>query len=146
MSTSALLLTLKKISISIPEISYEKGSTKISFSLPFLRSELLFSSLLLIKKHLANVRIHSFEDGYYSFQAMNKNLFNSENMLDNFKIEFFVLSTISKAEISKKGNLSQEETNLIIELFKKMTSKFSFLHSYSCRLLGTICIFSRFIF
>ena len=108
--------------IPIPEISYEKGSTKINFSFPFLRSDLLLSSLLLMKKHLANIRIHSFEDGFYSFQTMNKNLFNTENILDNFKIDYYVLSTISKAEISKKGNLSQEETNLVIELFKNIFS------------------------
>ncbi|TFH42207.1 MAG: ATP-binding protein [Chrysiogenales bacterium] len=101
-----------------PVVSFEKGSTRISFGSRPMTSGMMADFLLAIKKHLSNIRIHSFEDGYYAFQAMNRNLFKPEGMLDNFKVEFFVLSASSKVEISKKGNLTQEEISLAIELFR----------------------------
>ncbi len=108
--------------ISLPGISFERGGTKISFSFHAMNEGVLIDCMTLIKKHIANVRIHNFEDGFFSFQALNKNLFNSENVLDNFKIDFFSLSTSTKAEISKKGNLTQEEINFAIEIFKRIYS------------------------
>lgn len=101
----------------LPKFGCERGITQISFPIPRLNEMLLFQIVDLIKKHLENVRIHSFGDGYYAFQAMNKSLFKSENMLDNYKVELFGLSNF-KIDISKKGNFSQEEINLTIEIFK----------------------------
>lgn len=104
--------------ISLPAISFEKGATSVSFPTPTSSESLLFNFLDLIKRFIKNVRIHSFESGYYAFQALNGNLFKTENVLDNIKIEFFVLTLSSRVEITKKGNLTQEEINLVIELFK----------------------------
>ncbi|OHD67627.1 MAG: hypothetical protein A2W19_11360 [Spirochaetes bacterium RBG_16_49_21] len=53
---------------------------------------------------------------------MNANMFKTENVLDNFKVEFFGLSSSSRVEISKKGSLTQEEVNLVIELYKRANS------------------------
>lgn len=106
----------------LPAISFEQGTTRISFSFYPISEKLLFDSLAIIKQHLAHVRVHSFEVGFYSFQALNKNLFNAENVLDNFKIEFYAVSSSTKAEISKKGNLTQEETNLVTLLYKRIFS------------------------
>ncbi|HNR90605.1 MAG TPA: ATP-binding protein [Spirochaetota bacterium] len=108
--------------VPAPRIAFEKGSTIIAFPLPFLNEALLASFIGLIKTHLANVRIHAFGDGYYAFQSLGGNLFRTENILDNVKIEFSGLTTSFKAEISKKGGLTQEEVNLAVELYKEAYS------------------------
>lgn len=102
----------------LPKISFEKGTTQISFSLPALGDAMLARFITLIKSQLENVRIHSFGDGYYAFQALNRNLFKADNILDNLKIEFFGLTANFRADISKKGNLGQDEINLAIEIYK----------------------------
>lgn len=109
--------------ISPPKFSFEKGAVQISYALPFLNEGLIMQSLQVMKNHLENIRVHALDNGYYAFQALNRNLFKTENMLDNFKIEFFGITSSFRAEITKKGNLTQEETNLVIELFKTAYSK-----------------------
>jgi SpoVK/Ycf46/Vps4 family AAA+-type ATPase len=106
----------------LPKISYEKGSTSVSFSIPVLTEVSIFGILSLMKNHLENVRVHAFGDGYYAFQAMNQNLFNTENILDNFKVELYGLTSNFKVGVSKKANLSQEEINLIIEIYRSFYS------------------------
>ncbi len=101
----------------LPQISFEKGATQISFPVPPLTDSLLFDCLQVAKKHIDNLRITSFDDGHYAFQALNRNMFKTENMLDNLKIEFFSLVS-SRLEISKKGNLNQEEVNTAIEIYR----------------------------
>lgn len=103
---------------SRPSISYEKGITHVSVRMNMLTHAIIVEAITLVKKHLENIRIHSFDEGYYAVQALNKNLFKSENIFDNFKAEFFGLSTSGRIEISKKGNFSQEEVNLVIELIR----------------------------
>jgi ATP-dependent Zn protease len=104
--------------ISLPRITFEKGKTHVLFPLPFLNEYLITQFIIRIKDHLENIRIHSFSDGYYAFQALNRNLFKTENILENIKIEFSGLTSNFNAEISKKGNFTQEEINLVIEIFK----------------------------
>ena len=106
---------------SLPEISFEKGSTQISFPIPSLTDNMLYDYIDIVKKHIENIRIVSFDNGHYSFQALNKNIFKSEGMLDNLKVDIFCIVS-SKMEISKKGNFSQEEVNIVIELFKRSYS------------------------
>lgn len=106
----------------LPRISFEKGTTMISFPLPALGDVMLAKFITLIKGSLENVRVHSFGDGYYAFQALNRNLFKADNILDNLKIEFFGLTTNFRADISKKGNLSQDELNLAVEIYKSAVS------------------------
>ena len=107
------------------KISFEKGSTLVSFPVPFLNEAMLMSFLVIVKNHLDNVRVHSFGEGYYAFQALNRSLFKTENILDNLKVEFFGLTSNFRAEISKKGNFSQEEINLVIEVFRTAYSSAS---------------------
>jgi SpoVK/Ycf46/Vps4 family AAA+-type ATPase len=101
-----------------PSISFEKGATRITFSSQPLTDKMLIDFLLLVKQHITHIRVHGFDRGYYAFQALNPNIFKTENLLDNIKIEFFGLSASSRVEITKKGNLIQEEINLAVELFK----------------------------
>ena len=105
--------------VPVPKISFEKGNTLISYALPSINELLLCQFIELLKQHLPQIRVHSFENGFYSFQALNKNIFKTENLLENFKVEFFLLSSQTKCEITKKGNLTQEEVNVAIELFKQ---------------------------
>ncbi|MCU0847592.1 MAG: AAA family ATPase [Spirochaetes bacterium] len=106
------------VEIPPPALSFEKGLTRISFTIKPMSESVLFDFIGSIKKHIANVRIHSFDEGYFAFQALNKNLQKTDGIYDNLKIEFFSLSTSSKIEISKKGNLSQEEVSLAVDLFR----------------------------
>lgn len=109
--------------ITLPRISYEKGTAQVSFSIPALGDSILNRFIGVVKNHLDQIRIHAFEDGYYALQALNKNLYKTENLYDNLKIEFLGLSSQFRAEFSKKGNLSQEEITLVIELFKTAYSQ-----------------------
>ncbi len=104
--------------IEPPSVSFEQGKTRISFNLPNLDETLLVHFVFIIKEHLENIRIHSFDNGYFAFQALNRNIFKTEDIMDNLKIEFSGISSNFKTEITKKGNLAQEEINLAIELFK----------------------------
>jgi len=99
------------------KVGYEKGVTSITFPVPYLNESLLYHVVHIMKSHLENVRIHSFGDGYYAFQALNRNLFTTENLLDNLKVEVLGLSSNFKIEVTKKGNLTQEEINLIIAIY-----------------------------
>ncbi|MDA3899386.1 MAG: ATP-binding protein [Spirochaetes bacterium] len=106
--------------LELPKITYEKGVSTVSFPLPYFNEMTIFTIISIIKTHIENVRIHSFGDGYYAFQMMNRNLFHTEGLLDNLKVEIFGLSSGSRTEISKKGNLTQEEVNFTIEIFKEL--------------------------
>lgn len=111
-------LTGASLHADMPVFSYEKGTTLVSFEIPAVTERVIFVVISLMKSHLENVRIHALGDGYYAFQAMNKNLFKTENLLDNLKVELFAITGKCRAEISKKGNLSQEEINAAIEIYK----------------------------
>ena len=110
-ATSAIMLT----------IEFQKGQTKIKSGIPPLTDIMLFDSLEIIKRHIENLRILSFEKGHYSFQSLNSNVFNTENITDNLKFDFFSIVN-SYIEITKKGNLSQDEINSIIEIIKCINS------------------------
>ncbi len=127
---------LKADAMPFPEITFEKGVSRISFPMPFLNEILLAQFVAIIKAHIEYVRIHSFGDGYYAFQSLGRNLFKSENILDNLKIEFFGLTTNFKAELSKKGNFCQDEINVAIALYKTAHSSESEDPATTLRKLG----------
>lgn len=123
-------------------IEYQKGHTKIKFPLQPLTDIMLFDSLEVLKSHIEHVRIVSFEKGHYSFQALNSNIFNTENITDNFRIDFFSLIN-SYAEISRKGELSMEEINAVIGIYKKLNAGISFDPVNSLKSLGASIISSE---
>lgn len=102
-------------------IEFQKGLSRIKAGIPPLTDIILFDSLEIIKKHIENVRILSFEKGHYSFQSLNTNVFNTENITDNLKIDFFSIVN-SFIEVTKKGNLSQEEISSVIEIIRNVNS------------------------
>ncbi len=109
--------------IPMPKISFEKGVAQVSFSLPFLNDSMILQFFTVAKNHLENIRLHNLDNGYWAIQALNKNLFKTENILDNIKVEFFGITSNFRTEVSKKGNFTQEEINLTIELFKTAYSQ-----------------------
>lgn len=104
--------------VSLPGMAFEKGITSVQFPIPFLDSALLLRFISIVKGHLDNVRLHSFDEGYYALQALNKSLFKTDNILDNIKIEFLGMTSNFRVRISRKGNLGQEEITMIVELYK----------------------------
>ena len=106
-------------------IEFQKERTRIGFIIPPLTDSMLFDTLLILKNHIENIRIVSFEAGHYSFQSLNTNIFNTSSVTDNFKLDFFSLIS-SRAEITKKGNLSQEEINSVIEIIKKLNYELTY--------------------
>ncbi|HOP28736.1 MAG TPA: ATP-binding protein [Spirochaetota bacterium] len=122
-------------------IEYLKGHTKIKFPIQPLTDIMLFDSLEVLKNHIEHIRIVSFEKGHYSFQALNSNIFNTDNITDNFRIDFFSLIN-SYAEISRKGELTMEEINSVIEIFRKLNSGDAFDPESRLKSLGASIISS----
>jgi SpoVK/Ycf46/Vps4 family AAA+-type ATPase len=118
-------------------IEFQKGTTRINFSIPPLTDIMLIDALTILKSHIENIRITSFEKGHYGFQSLNSNIFNTENLTANFKIDFFSIVN-SYTEISKKGDLSQEEINTGISIMKKMIMDSSFDPAVRLQELGAI--------
>ncbi len=104
---------------------YQKGQSLIHFTIPELTDGVIIKSLNIMKGHIENMRILSFGDGHYSFQALNKNLFNTDDILQNFKVDFFSLIN-SYLEVSKTGNFTQEEINTVLSIIELFNSDLSF--------------------
>jgi len=134
--TDALFSASEETQLSI-EFVQEK--TRVGFSLPPLTESMLFDALVILKRHIENIRIVSFESGHYSFQALNSNLFNTQSITDNFKIDFFSIVG-SRAEAAKKGNLTQEEINAVIEIIKAMNQQLAFKPEQRLEELGASVI------
>ncbi|MBE7411753.1 MAG: AAA family ATPase [Leptospiraceae bacterium] len=113
---------IKNEKISLPEIFPEKNEIKVKFLTKSLSKEKIFDCLSIIKKHIENIRIHTFEENFYSFQALNENLFSKDSILDNIKFRFSIFRE-NLVEISKKGNLKMDEIYAIISIFKYLNSE-----------------------
>lgn len=120
-------------------IEFQKERTRIGFLIPALTDTMLFDTLLILKNHIENIRIVSFEAGHYSFQSLNSNIFNTTSVTDNFKLDFFSIVS-SRAEITKKGNLSQEEINSVIEIIKKLNCESTYDPAEKLKELGASVI------
>lgn len=104
--------------LGIPEIFPEKNEIKIQFPAPQFSKEQLADIIQILKNHIENLRIQTFEAGFYSIQALNDNIFETKNMLDNIRFRFYQTKTQNRVEISKKGNLKVGEIFAIIHLYK----------------------------
>ncbi len=128
---------------SLPEDSFsfkfQKGRSLVRLSIPGVTESEILKSLNIMKSHIENIRILSFEEGHYSFQALNKNIFNTENLLNNFRLDFFSLIN-SYLEISKTGNFSQEELNTALSIIELFNRDISFDPAARLRALGASII------
>ncbi|PJZ68440.1 AAA family ATPase [Leptospira perolatii] len=115
--TSELLSTGASDS-EIPSFGPDKKDLKIEFPCPVLEKSQLLDCMQIVKNHVENLRVHTFEPGYYCLQALNENLFETKNLLDNAKFRFYQGRTQNRVEITKRGDFTREEIFAAIDLFR----------------------------
>lgn len=106
----------------LPEVSSEKKDLKIEFSVSSISKSALLDCLQILKNHIENLRIHTFEPGYYCIQALNENLFETKNLLDTIRFRFYSGRTKNRVEITKKGDFTRQELFATVSLFKFLKS------------------------
>ncbi|MBF3375451.1 AAA family ATPase [Leptospira borgpetersenii] len=109
--------------VDLPVITSEKKDLKIEFPVSSISKSALFDCLQILKNHIENLRIHTFEPGYYCIQALNENLFETKNLLDTVRFRFYSGRTKNRVEITKKGDFTREELFAILTLFQFLKSE-----------------------
>jgi SpoVK/Ycf46/Vps4 family AAA+-type ATPase len=109
-------------SIELPVVSFEKGEFKTYFFPEVLTKEQIYDTLGIIKQYIENIRIHTYDPNYVIFQSLGPNLYDTKNFLNGIKYKFISIG-VNRVEISKGGNLLQEEVQSIIEIIKYFFSK-----------------------
>ncbi|PNV76698.1 ATP-binding protein [Leptospira inadai serovar Lyme] len=102
----------------LPSFVPDKKDVKVEFPTPPIDKSQLLDCLQIVKNHIENLRIHTFEPGYYCLQALNENIFETRNLLDNAKFRFYSGRTHNRVEITKKGDFTREEVFAAIDLFR----------------------------
>lgn len=95
------------------EVAHEKDEIFVRLYPEEIDETLIQEALILAKKNLDNWRIHTFEKGFVSIQALNTNIFQTENLLRNLKIRISAIFGEKLIEFSKKGPLNTSEADLI---------------------------------
>jgi hypothetical protein len=106
------------LNFPIPEPQYQQGITSLEFKIPDISANLIYEILKCSKTYVQNIRLHTFEDGYWCLQALNNNLYDPTGLIDNFKIKFSKLSENVIVVFSKKGDFSQDEFQACLAIFK----------------------------
>jgi hypothetical protein len=103
----------------VPALSFEKGETRFAFPVAAINKEQTFDALNLIKDNIENIRVHTFEPGYLVFQDLGPSLYgNRPGPMDGIKFKFVSISNSHRVEIVRKGNLTQDELQACINLFR----------------------------
>ncbi|PJZ42885.1 AAA family ATPase [Leptospira kmetyi] len=110
-------------STDLPAVTSEKKDLKIEFQVASVSKTALFDCLQILKNHIENLRIHTFEPGYYCIQALNENLFETKNLLETIRFRFYSGRTKNRVEITKKGDFTREELFATLALFKFLKSE-----------------------
>lgn len=100
------------------EYSFERNEFLLRAQVPAVTDATFVEVISLAKRHVENWRIHTFEKGFLSLQALNDNIFSSEGLFQKIKIRLSGLYGEKQLEISKKGNPNQPELALITGLLK----------------------------
>ena len=98
--------------------AFERNEFSLKLELPQVSDALFVNILSIAKRHIENWRIHTFENGFMSIQALNENLFSSEGLLERIKIRLSALYGEKTLEISKKGNPTQAELSMIVAIVR----------------------------
>lgn len=109
-------------SADLPTVTSDKKDLKIEFSVPSISKSALLDCLQILKNHIENLRIHTFEPGYYCIQALNENLFETKNLLDTIRFRFHSGRTKNRVEITKKGDFTRQELFATVSLFRFLKS------------------------
>lgn len=103
----------------LPHIGLEKDEFRFSFQPPVMSDHLLLSAIALIMAHIEHVRIHTFEPGYMVFQALGDNPYQiNQGSFKEIKFKFVVVGSSVKVEISRKGNITENEALLAVKIFQ----------------------------
>ncbi|PJZ64129.1 ATP-binding protein [Leptospira wolffii] len=102
----------------LPAFVPDKKDLRIEFPISGADKSQLLDCFQIVRNHIENLRIHTFEPGYYCLQALNENLFETKNILDNAKFRFYSGRNQNRVEITKKGDFHREEIFAAIDLFK----------------------------
>lgn len=102
--------------VELPPLTFEKGETRFAFGVPRIDGELLFEALGRIKAHIEHVRVHTFEPGYVIFQDLGSGV--GPMPIGSIRFKFVTISENHRVEISKKGNLTQDEVQACASLFR----------------------------
>ncbi len=100
----------------VPNFVFERGETKFTFPVAHIDKERVFDALNLIKNHVDHIRVHTLEPGYVIFQDAGNPF--SGKITEGIKFKFISISTSHRIEVSRKGNLTQDELQAQISLFK----------------------------
>ncbi|MBW7858630.1 MAG: ATP-binding protein [Leptonema sp. (in: Bacteria)] len=103
--------------IELPRIVFEKGELKITFHPPVLEKHQIFDALMIIKSCIEHIRIHTMEPSFAVFQSLGSNLFETKSFTSGIKFKFVDIGS-PRIEITRLGNLIQEEIQAIVLVFK----------------------------
>ncbi len=107
----------------IPAFVLEKGETRFYFSPPGFDAALLWEALAVIRTHVENIRIHTFEPGYVVFQSMGHNIFDAKAMTSGTKFKFVAVGGSTRVEMTRRGNFDQFELQAAIGLYRHFFRK-----------------------
>ena len=103
--------------LELPRIVFERGETKISFSPQSLQKENIIDGLYVIKSSIENIRVHTIEPSFAVFQSLGSNLYEPKSFSQGIKFKFISIGN-PRIEITRPGNLIQDEVQAVVNLFK----------------------------
>ena len=108
-----------QFSAEVPKISFEQGDTKFSFNVPSISMENLYEGIKIIKKHIVNLQVRDFDDGYIVFHDIG-DLYSSDrkSLSQGIRFKFISVSANSRIEVQRKGKLIQDEIQACLHLFQ----------------------------
>lgn len=105
------------------EFRYEKEEFYLLLNLEEVQAQHFLETIAIAKRFKENWRIHTYEKGYLSLQALNNNLFSTEGLFEQIKIRLSAIGGEKQLEIRKKGNPTQSEISMIQALVKSLVGK-----------------------
>ncbi len=104
-------------------LNYERNEFNFNFKMDDYDDSTMVDVLAIAKKNIENWRIHTFERGFLSIQALNNNIFHTEDILKNIKIRASGMYGEKSIEITKKSGIDPSELSLVLSLIKHFTRK-----------------------
>lgn len=99
-------------------VEMDQGQIVLEYPVRQLQPEDVQQVIVLARKFIPHWRLHTFEEGYWCIQALNKNLYETEGLTDRLRVRLTQFSSNGRVQISWKGNLQPEEFGLLTELFQ----------------------------
>lgn len=120
-----IMAAIKEIHLddSLHQLTYERNEFNFNFKINDYTDTTMVDILTIAKKNIENWRIHTFERGFLSIQALNNNIFNTDDLLKNIKIRASGIYGEKSIEVTKKGGLDPSELSLVLSLIKHFGQK-----------------------